>query len=424
MILRRLRFRDSIPLILTALLTYALMGVFTAPFHGDEATIISMGGDYYRFRDDPDSLRLRLPPPDAEYAAAQDLRLLNGVIAKYLIGGAWSFVGVPADLNKQWLWGADWDFNRANGHIPSERLLILARLTSALCLALSILIVYACGQRCGGEWAGVGAALVYTLMPAVLLNGRRAMHEGSFLLGISLVILATLIVLARQGEGRRLWRAWLYLGMAGGFALATKHTAALLLMTVYPLLVWGGRRTIWRTLVQVGAAAGITVVIFFALNPTWWDDPIRAAQTVLTRRDELMRGQVAAFGGFQDGLERLTALVGQPFGGAQYFEIAEGWRDWLAEPIQRYEGVLLGGLGMGLGGGMILLGVGVFGVIRVRFAGALALLWIAAGTAILLLATNPLAWQRYYLPLSVPYALLIGVGWRGEIVRLARRKGG
>jgi len=44
----RMRSRYGLPVILAALLAYTLVGVFAVPFHGDEATIITLGGDYSR----------------------------------------------------------------------------------------------------------------------------------------------------------------------------------------------------------------------------------------------------------------------------------------------------------------------------------------------------------------------------------------
>ena len=141
------------------------------------------------FSANPGALFFRDPPPDPEAAADQDLRLLNGPLASLTFGAAWLLAGIPAErLNKQWLWGADLDFNRASGHVPDDQLLFVARWASALFGALSIAAVSAIAARLIGPGAWL-AALIYATLPAVLLNTRRAMYEGGLLFALSLVVL-------------------------------------------------------------------------------------------------------------------------------------------------------------------------------------------------------------------------------------------
>ena len=62
------------------------------------------------------------------------------------------------------------------------------------------------------------AVTAFALHPSVLINGRRAMMEGSHLLGLMLVLLAAICLL----QERRPWR-YLMLGASAGFAIAAKH---------------------------------------------------------------------------------------------------------------------------------------------------------------------------------------------------------
>jgi hypothetical protein len=66
------------------------------------------------------------------------VRLINGTVSKMAIGFAWDLAGLTVnDLNHQWLWGAGWDWNVQDGHLPGDRLLRVARWSSALMLVIS-----------------------------------------------------------------------------------------------------------------------------------------------------------------------------------------------------------------------------------------------------------------------------------------------
>ena len=157
------------------------------------------------------------------------LRLLNGTVNKYLIGLAWHLGGYSvSDLNEQWDWGADWNYNQSSNHAPSAVLLYVSRLPSALLLAAGAVILFALGRSLGGRSVAYLASLYYALNPALLINGRRAMMEGSLIAFSLLAVLAGVWLLQR----RALWMAIL-LGIAAGLALASKHTAAFTLVAVF-----------------------------------------------------------------------------------------------------------------------------------------------------------------------------------------------
>ncbi|MBN8619501.1 MAG: hypothetical protein J0L63_11385, partial [Anaerolineae bacterium] len=137
---------------LVLLIGYVLAGVEVVPFHGDESTQIYMSRDYaYQFieRDYEKLMYSDTPVSPTE----QQLRLLNGTVNKYLIGLAWHSSGYTVnDINEQWDWGADWQYNQQNGHAPSADLLQVARWPSALLLAGSVVVMFALGRALGGRW--------------------------------------------------------------------------------------------------------------------------------------------------------------------------------------------------------------------------------------------------------------------------------
>lgn len=427
------------------LMAYVLAGAALVPLHGDEPTVIYTSRDYaYQFiqRDlsrlvytpDPASL----PDPDA--ATQQDLRLLNGTVTRYSIGLAWHLAGLTVeDVNQQWLWGAGWDYNRDNGHLPSEALLTLARTVSALMAALTVPAAYGVarllwGDAVGGRAAAYALSAFIALHPVILLNGRRAMMEGALLLFTTLSVLAALAYL-RADAGRR-WAWALTLGVSVGLAVASKHPAALIAL---PLalglgLVWlmeaaQQRRIPWRTLAQLTAAGGLSLGVFFVLNPAWWSDPLAVVAEVLRLRAELLSGQMAFFGAYPDAGAALSGAVTHLLSGVpQYYE-APQWADFIGAQITAYEASpwaglrLPGGLAVGLGVGLAALGAWRLLHLDERRVQVLAAAWIA-GTLSLVVLLTPLGWQRYYLPGLPAYGALIALGvgqlWLWLRARLAR----
>ncbi len=138
---------------------YILAGTSLAPFHGDESTQITMSRDYAYLFIERDLSRISFNGANVT-AWEQDLRLLNGTVSKNLIGLMWHLAGFSrADLNEQWDWGADWDYNTANNHKPGDALLQLARLPSAVMLALGAVVIFALGRWISGTPAAVMATV-------------------------------------------------------------------------------------------------------------------------------------------------------------------------------------------------------------------------------------------------------------------------
>jgi 4-amino-4-deoxy-L-arabinose transferase-like glycosyltransferase len=401
------------------LILYLLAGIPLTPFHGDESTIIAMSRDWYTLVVERNfaAVFYRDPSPDL---ATQELRLANGVVAKYAIGlGLW-LAGIPAErLPSQWEWGADWNYNRSAGHMPDDQVLFVARLASTLLTALSLALVFAIGRHLGGRGGAWCAALVYVTMPSVLINGRRAMFEGAMLVTLALVIFAGLLAASPGRLGRR----WLFLGTAAGLAVASKHTALIVLVPIFGTLLWLGRRKLRQSLVYLCGAGLVMGGLFLALNPAWWSAPLRVPGEVLRLRTRLMEGQQTAYGAYTDLLPRLAALVEQPLGKAQYYEVAKDWPDWIGGQITAYQSAGMAGLPWG--------NFGLFAVL-IMLSGALfmfkdtwrrtgaALFWAITGfTLLALFMTNPLPWQRYYMPLTVPLAVLLGLGFAawGRVIR-------
>ncbi len=445
-----------LPLIwLVLLVAYILIGTADVPFHGDESTQIFMSRDYaYQFIEH-DYGKLEYSPNPIS-PTEQQLRLLNGTVNKYLIGLAWHVNGMSiGDINEQWDWGADWDYNQQNGHAPSLTLLLAARWPSALLLAAGVVVMFGLGRALGGRWTPYIASLYYALNPALLLNGRRAMMEGSFIFFSLMVVLVAVWLLEKPSLRRAI-----LLGLVSGFALASKHTAvftiaavfgAVLLYLIYQSATSEDDNSVvdYVLLPYLVIAAVFTFGSFFALNPAWWGDPAARAQTVVDLRQELLAGQTAVFGGYAHLGDQITGFLRQSLiVHPQYYEV-DAWQGYIGDQINLYEASAWRGVSIGgsVIGALVLCGImaaGVWKMIKAAIPKSLStrmmarwnrmdetsaeavsqggVRWLIGVWALTMILTTllltPLEWQRYYLPVYPVIGLLAALGANALIGRI------
>lgn len=450
-------------LIVGGMMLYAFAGFHLVPFHGDESTFVAISRDYHwivhehtiapiRYYSIPDgpagyiSRNAPSGPPGAAsglwgptyqpatqpgWASAslptwpegfdpsdQFVRTTTGAINALTIGLAWDIAGYTVDdLNTAWNWDitqpvrgvSQWDANVRGGHKPDDDLLDVARLPSAIFTALSVLVIYGIARRLAGTWfmgngkraAGWMAVLIYGTTPVVLLNGRRAMQEGSLLFFSLLMFLAALLVIDEQlrpdVRWRRLLIRYLAFGAASGMAVASKQTALLLIappflalaaaplfrQNVSPVLRFNHRHAnnmtgivlvgavvnmlaqpIWWTLPPIGFlvalavicfasgvpkgerwrpigrwAGSILAVIMFLSMPRLIGDFIVIPLDLLEQRAELMENQAVRTGRLGGLGDRLERLVHEAFfAGGEYYEDPP-WADFAVtqQQISRYE---------------------------------------------------------------------------------------
>jgi hypothetical protein len=431
---------------------YVIAGYKDVPFHGDESTLIFMSKDYYYLvqQHDLDRVLYREPPVNP---SEQWLRLINGTVGKMAMGVAWDVAGLHAsDINNDWDWGMDWQTNAALGHIPPARLLHAARLSSTLLTVISVWAVFGIARLMArNRLAAYAASLIYATTPAVLLDGRRAMMEGSQLCFSGLAVLAAMLILREQARSVRRGRvlaAWyIAFGVACGFALASKHStlitvgvmfaAVALEPVVWPRLtaaVPDRFRHEWkRHFAHLTGTAALAALVFLALNPAWWSDPLGMPGRVLDQRRTLLDGQIqgakAAGQYYASAGDRLAGLVNQTLlAGPQFYE-APYWEAYVGDQAAAYRASGLAGRGGGPIWGALLAVLcvpGVIAVVRHWRDGPtwVVLVWTGV-SALALLILTPFEWQRYYLLLQAPLAVIAGIG-AGRIVlhggRYVRRK--
>lgn len=406
-------------LYLAALVAYIIAGAWLVPFHGDESTQIYMSHDYaYTFLQ-RDLSRVFFSPNPAS-PQEQDLRIINGTVNKYTVGLAWHLAGFDvSDINEQWDWGAPYAYNVETGHHPGAELLRVARLPSALFTAAGAVVVFMIGAQLGGRSAAVAASFLYATNPIILVNGRRAMMEGSLLFGGVLVVLAGILFV--QSAYR--WRYVLLLGGAAGVALASKHTNVFTVALVFAVCLGYVAVTDWRRVPRLVLAGGLAGVVFLLLNPAWWRAPLATTGEIIRLRSNLLAVQTDVFGRYPDVAAQLAGfwrqvIVGQPM----YYEVA-GWGDYIGGQIGQYEALFLGGLRLPALVTLALLSVGFVALFRRREnrpARVIVGTW-AAGVAVLTLLLTPLEWQRYYLPAVPGLCIVAGYG-AASLFEVAKRR--
>ncbi len=418
-------------LLLMLLVCYVLVGVKDVPFHGDESTIIWMSADYGTVVLKGDLADVRYAPPPRR-TTEQHLRILNGTLTRWVMGSTRSIAGFDRnDLNDQWVWGPDMAWNRANGHMPSDRLLLMTRLSSAALLIISIAFVMAMTRSVANQLfahrlisaaASWLSAILYALNPVVLMNGRRAMFEGAMLFGVALVGWVTLRLVNRQSS----FKGYVLIGVAAGIALSAKHSTAFTIALLFIGLVvdeLGSSRNQpkhWYQFSSKFIVLTLTALfVFLALTPLWWSNHLlEMPRITLDERQKILDEQVALFGGYDGWGERLEGLWRRSFGvEPQYYE-ADYWGDYagVADEISDYESSHLAGITSPIMP-MIRVSLIVAGLFAMGFGwrhgqknivGVLAL-W-AIGICLISLVTTPLDWQRYYLPIQPPLSIVMGLG--------------
>jgi len=403
---------------------YILAGMMLATFHGDEAMQIYMSRDYATVFIEGNPASLMVNPP---YQIDDDpwLRILNGSVNRYAIGLSWQVAGLNTGMlppRPGWDWGLDYDTNVTTGHRPPEAMLASGRIASTLFLALSAVAIFAIGWQFGGRLPAYVMSGLYTLNPIILLNGRRAMMEGSLLaFGLLTIWLAILI-----SRGRTRWHGWLLLALAAGLAVASKHTGVLFvagalgwigITEMVNYLTRGEQKTTGRYVVVTFAKLIVTgagaLALFIVMSPALWNDPVARLDDLIGQRQFLLDIQVASTLNAPTTLiQRVEGIVTQPFMTAPVHYEVDFWANASAitAEIERYRASPLSGIPFGPVVGLaltLLAGVGLVMVLRRRAWWGM-LVWVAVTVASLL--ANPLPWQRYYLPLLPVATILAGIG--------------
>jgi 4-amino-4-deoxy-L-arabinose transferase-like glycosyltransferase len=389
-----------------------LMGVHFVPFHPDETSLLYQSRDLEVLLSDPLSLAY---DPNRTGELDQTYRALNPPLPKYLLAIGRRIAGYGSEsVSVDWNWSQTWEENKSAGAIPDSDLLDASRTASTVMVVIGLIVIYLVGKKSTDRISGMAALLFLGMNALVLLHGRRAMSEGVLIFGVSLAILGII-------EGHR--RPWLA-GLGTAIAACTKLSAAALAPVGLISVFWLSDIECRKSGKHLRRAAIFLItfaLVYIALNPFTWLNPIGAIQAQWHERTHFLQAQVETIEALapnqilNDPTQRLGVMLAHLFiSEPQFAEVgnylentAASQEIYLSDPFHKLFRGLLGG---GLMFALTLLGVAQTGV-RLRSLSTnrkriLSLLLLGSIVqAIALLWANPLPFQRYYVPM-IPFISL------------------
>jgi hypothetical protein len=259
----------------------------------------------------------------------------------------------------------------------------------ALSALTAVLLFFVARELGGGVSGWVGAALAFGLWFASPLVRNTSSYVRTDYFMLPLCLAGALVALRNP---RVTWRTGLALGVLCGLATASKLNGGLLCIAT---ALWFGaaalRERSARPLAALALAGLLTVVIFWALNPRLWSEPVAGVGDMLARWDKLM-----AY--FQDELAPRT-----------HVEVARTQGERLSlfvrKTLTRDDPLRPVGAALMLAGIVLL-------ALRMRRPqtrdGALIALAFVAVFVVGTIAWLPLDWERFYLT-ALPWLVLLEV---------------
>jgi uncharacterized membrane protein len=400
----------------------------SVPFHGDESEWIS-AGRYFKFvfLDHDFSSSVWRP---------SWLNRDQPPVGRYVIGGiVWASGTSPSQVNRTYDWDKDYAANLQEGRVPGPSLLVPVRRTMAVLGAISIVLLFVAGRLIGGPLVGAIAAFCATFSPLLNIYFVQARTESLLAVFSSLALVGTLLVSRRfQQDGRIPIVGW-GVGIFLGLALATKLTAALAIVgvcgygAVAGLARWRrSRDQALRVLAWAMATGLLASVVWVAVNPFLWPDPVGRTWSMLEQQQSIMVEQGTQFGNpvndafpwrlglvvYRSFVETSTPAfdAGRPPDSEP--QIGPTFAD-LGAPLDLSLELVLAAVGFAI---LLARAVQVWRAGR-GHGPETALLWWLAAYVLGIAANLSLDWPRYYVPTAYFAALLIGLGAAG-IVTLAR----
>ena len=227
--IERHRFFFDVVFLLLAV-AYVLSGISLVPFHGDESAYLIISEDYDRIVKDGRLDKVLFSPEEKN---KQYLRLSTGGILPFTVGLVRDLANNDDPIQK-WLWGSSWEENLAKGNMPTAQLLNLARYTSAVMGALSVIFFFLFVLKLSGSrLAAWVATLALTMHGPFLVNIRRGMQEGPKFLFLILTAYIAAHIVKNHQRSRQDALPFALLGAATGLTLAAKQDTAFLILAIY-----------------------------------------------------------------------------------------------------------------------------------------------------------------------------------------------
>ena len=180
------------------------------------------------------------------------------------------------DEAQYWLWSRTLDFGYfskppmiawaiwATTHIGGGDGEAFVRLSAPLFHAVAAIALFATGRTLWGAWAGLAAAVVYSLMPGVQQSSFTIATDAPLLCFLSLALLAYVTLQGTEGRTRHA----VGLGVALGLAMLSKYAAIYAVIGIaLHLILSREARAAW-TPVRIGAAV-LAFAVVLAPNLIW-----------------------------------------------------------------------------------------------------------------------------------------------------------
>ncbi|HNO93132.1 MAG TPA: phospholipid carrier-dependent glycosyltransferase [Anaerolineales bacterium] len=459
---------DGLFLVLCVL--YILSGIPLVPFHGDESAYIILSEDYDRVFKKHEVEKVLFDPDGPK----QYLRLSTGAILSFSIGFARDITNNEDPINKWlWGASWDENLAKGNLPAPSllNVARFSSAIMGALGTVLFfVLLRYLYPSRLAA-WL---ATLAFVTQGSLLVSIRRAMQEGPKFLFLTLTTLLAFLIIQNLQTQKLRKGLYFALGIASGLTLAAKQDTAPVLVALYLTIafipVWNRTsfRAVWHTLLYLFAATLLAYATFLAFMPVfwqWWESVFvltglsvalfqipfihetrskvlasagLALVVVMTfvspalwgklhiplssmaeLRQSIVGSQVEVSNG-QDVLKadsamgRLNFLLENTISSkVMYMEVDSFNVPPMQASIKAYEASFLSGrTGSFVFDGLIFLLalLGMWFLLRNFNSTSLLVYLLFFVTGTFLLVAIPLAWQRYFIIMQLPYMLFAGAG--------------
>jgi 4-amino-4-deoxy-L-arabinose transferase-like glycosyltransferase len=458
--------------LLLLLTVYILSGINLVPFHGDESAFILMSEDYDKIVKQGDLRRVLFNPEGStkqyirlstgsilafSIGFARDITNTEGPMNKWLWGASWEENIMMGNMPSFQLLRLARTCSALMGALSIVLFFITARqlLSSRLAAWTATLVLATHGdilvnfRRAMQEGPKFFFLILTLYIASLVLKDFQSMNTRRYLyvlLGIaSGLILATkqdtapmliavylalaLIPIWKKETVRTILINFLYLGAATILAFA----CFLAFMPVFwawwkSVVVLTGFATIlfqlpvWKTdrAAKPLALAGCVFIIWMTISsPMLWRRFPAPVIIMIETRESIIGGQVKNYKDnnpfyFNTAKDRMKFLLETTLTSkAMYMEAPSFDIPPVHEQITAYEDSFLSGrTGSLLADGFIavLVVIGGWALLRQFNAESLFVYSLLITTGILLFAMVPLPWQRYFLIMQIPYALIAGAG--------------
>ena len=169
-----------------------------------------------------------------------------------------AYTGGPK-TREGWSWTdpskTDWDW--------VSRCILAGRVLSTLAGAATAMVVFLLGRRIAGALAGIAAAALIAISPALVVHSRFSTPDVQAVSLISLALWMAVEASRPDAQGKRVSYAdWC--GIATGLAASVKYTGALVLLALYAALALGKHP---RALRKAAGATLLAVFVFVLTTP-------------------------------------------------------------------------------------------------------------------------------------------------------------